>query len=110
LRPILQGTSFFPKEKFADLERPPQTIAPGGWHDVWIATCKSDDPARRTFDGNPNLCGFDYGGPLTETVLLGTLAYRVGQKLEWDPVNLRTTNSPEANLLIGRENREGWTL
>ena len=91
----------YPEEKFADFERPPQTIPPGGTHKEWIAKCKS---------GEPVMTRFEYSGPLTETVLLGTVAYRVGQKIEWDSAKLRTTNSPEANLLIGRENREGWAL
>ncbi len=99
-----------PKEKFADLKYPAQTLTRRGYHGAWIEACKSDDPAERTFAGNPSLCSFDYAGPLAEMIVLGTLAYRVGQKLEWDPVNLKTTNSPEANLLIGRENRKGWEL
>ncbi len=100
----------FPKEKFANFEPPPQTIAPGGYQSAWIAACKSDDPAMRTFEGNPGLCGFDYAGPMTEMVLLGNVAYRVGKKIEWDSSNLRVTNSPEANLLIQRQNRKGWEL
>ncbi|MDP7639429.1 MAG: Gfo/Idh/MocA family oxidoreductase [Candidatus Hydrogenedentes bacterium] len=99
-----------PKKKFADLKYPAQTLTRRGYHGAWIEACKSDDPAERTFAGNPSLCSFDYAGPLAEMIVLGTLAYRVGQKLEWDPVNLKTTNSPEANLLIGRENRKGWEL
>ena len=45
-------------------------------------------------------------------MLLGTVAYRVGKKLEWDPVNLKATNAPEADRFIRREEyrREGWTL
>jgi hypothetical protein len=41
---------------------------------------------------------------------LGNVAYRVGKKIEWDSSNLRVTNSPEANLLIQRQNRKGWEL
>jgi hypothetical protein len=38
------------------------------------------------------------------------VAYRTGEKLQWDAENLKTTNCPEANQFIRREYREGWTL
>jgi hypothetical protein len=38
------------------------------------------------------------------------VAYRVGKRLEWDPVNLIATNCPEADQYIKREYREGWKL
>jgi len=47
---------------------------------------------------------------LTETVLLGTVAYRAGMKLEWDAENMEVTNCPAANQYIRREYRHGWTL
>jgi hypothetical protein len=47
---------------------------------------------------------------LTETVLLGTVAFRVGKKLQWDAESLKVTNCPEANQLLAREYRKGWEL
>jgi len=92
----------FPKAKYADFQPPPRTIPESIGHaQEWLAACKT---------GGPTGCSFDYSGPLTETVLLGTVAYRVGKKLEWDPVNLKATNCPEADPLIRRAYREGWTL
>ena len=92
----------YPKEKFADFQPPPRTIPESIGHaEEWLAACKT---------GSPTGCNFDYSGPLTETVLLGTVAYRAGQKLEWDPENLKVTNCPEANQFIRRAYREGWTL
>ncbi len=92
-----------PEGKYADFQPPPQTIphSIGGYHQEWIAACKG---------GSRPLCNFDYSGPLTETVLLGTVACRTGQKLEWDAENLKVTNCPEANEYIQREYRKGWTL
>ena len=53
--------------------------------------------------------GFDYSGPLTETVLLGVLAARYpGKRLEWDAAKLRFTNSPEANEHVRTTYRKGW--
>ena len=53
---------------------------------------------------------FSYSGPLSETLALGNVAYRVGKKLEWDPVLLKATNCPEADQFIRREYRKGWSL
>lgn len=92
----------YPKEKFAGLEPPPQTISRSIGHaNEWITACKT---------GKPTTCGFDYSGPLTEAVLLGNVAYRTGEKLQWDAKNLKATNCPEADQFIHREYRKGWTL
>jgi len=91
-----------PEEKFKDFQRPPQTIPESlGHHKEWIHACKT---------GTPTTCSFDYSGPLTEANHLGNVAYRVGKKIEWDPVNLKATNAPEADQFIRREYRKGWNL
>ena len=91
----------YPEDKFADVKRP--QLFPRSIHHAqeWITACKT---------GSPTGCHFGYSGPLTETVLLGTVAHRAGMKLEWDPVNLKATNCPEADRFIRREYRKGWTL
>ncbi len=92
----------FPELKFQGFTPPPQTIPNSiGHHQEWIRACKT---------GEPTTCNFDYSGALTETVLLGNVAYRVGKRIEWDPVELAVTNAPEAAGLIRREYREGWEL
>ena len=54
---------------------------------------------------------FDFAGPLTEAVLLGTVSVRLGgRQLVWDSENLRVTNIPEANRYIHYDYRKGWTL
>jgi predicted dehydrogenase len=53
---------------------------------------------------------FDYAAVLTETVLLGTVAQRVGRRIEWDAAAMRVTNLPEANQFIRAERRSGWAL
>ncbi|OHB79792.1 MAG: oxidoreductase [Planctomycetes bacterium RBG_16_55_9] len=55
-------------------------------------------------------CDFEYSGNLIETMLLGLVAFRVGKKIEYDGVNGRVTNSAEANELLRRQYRPGWTL
>ncbi|MFH1923777.1 MAG: hypothetical protein ABIP48_28295 [Planctomycetota bacterium] len=41
---------------------------------------------------------------------LGNVAYRLGRRFEWDPVNLKATNCVEAEQYVKRDYREGWTL
>jgi predicted dehydrogenase len=93
-----------PEKQFADFQRPEPTIKKSlGHHAEWVDACIKGDPSLTT-------CKFDYSGPLSETVLLGTVAYRAGKAIEWDAANLRVTNSPEAQQLIRREYRKGWEI
>ncbi|MDP6633965.1 MAG: Gfo/Idh/MocA family oxidoreductase [Phycisphaerae bacterium] len=92
----------YPKKKFAGFKMPPKTIPRSFGHArEWIIACKT---------GKPTTCGFDYAGPLTETVLLGNVAYRVGEKLQWDPMKLKAVNCPKADRFIRRKYRKGWEL
>ncbi len=55
--------------------------------------------------------GFDYGGPLTEAVLLGNVAVRFrGTDLTWDDKAMRFTELPEADQWLRRQYREGWDI
>jgi len=91
-----------PEPDFADFEPPQRTIPESiGHHKEWIVACKS---------GGPTTCNFDYAGALSEAVLLGNVAYRVGEKFQWDPTNLKAVNCPQAERYIRRSYREGWTL
>jgi hypothetical protein len=89
-----------PEADFQDFKRPAPFI-PGspGHHAEWIEACKT---------GKPTGSNFDYAGALTEANHLGNVAYRVGRKLEWDPVNLKATNCPEADRYIRKRYRPGW--
>ena len=52
---------------------------------------------------------FDYAGPLTETVLLGTIAVQYpGDKLGWNSDALRIENHDGANHFVTKPYREGW--
>ena len=58
------------------------------------------------------MSNFGYAGRLTETILVGNLAMRVGegQRIEWDAQALKSTNVPAVNEFVQRAYREGWTL
>ncbi len=92
-----------PESKFKDFKRPEQSIAKsiGHWKE-WVEAARAG--------GGPTTCSFDYSGPLTESNHLASIAYRVGKKLEWDPVALKAKNAPEADRLLKREYRKGWEL
>ncbi len=92
----------WPETDFAAYAAPAPSIPPSvGHHQEWINACKT---------GTPTSCNFDYSGAVTETVLLGNVAYRTQQKLQWDAANLKVSNVAQANDLLQREYRPGWTL
>jgi len=91
-----------PEANFRDFKGPDPFIPRvRGHHEEWIEACKT---------GKRTASNFDYAGALTEANHLGNLAYRLGKKLEWDPVNLRAKNCPEADRLISKQYRKGWML
>lgn len=101
------GLRIAPKALHESYQRPKKRIRritgeSGGHEQDWIRACK---------DGEPASSSFEYGGPMTEMVLLGVLAERVpDHRLEWDSANLRFTNNDKANELLHIDYRTGWTL
>ena len=82
----------------------PQTIprSPGHMQE-WFRMMK---------EGTPAYSNFDIAAYLTEIILLGCVALRVGegQRMEWDGPNMRSPNLPEAAQFVKRDNRRGWSL
>lgn len=70
-------------------------------HQEWIAACKG---------GPTPYSNFEIAGYLTEIILLGCIALRVGKKLEWDGPNMRALNAPEAAQFVKRNYRQGWAV
>jgi len=91
-----------PADKFKGFQPPAKTIADSvGHYKEWTNACKT---------GSETLCNFDYSGALIENNLLGMVAFRVGEKLEWDAKNLKAVNCAKADKFIRRKYREGWTI
>ena len=84
--------------------RPPEPTLPRspGHHAEWIRACKGGTPAMSNFT--------DYSGPLTEIVLLGNVAIRVGKRVVWNSEKLQAVDLAAANQYIHREYRKGWEL
>jgi predicted dehydrogenase len=65
---------------------------------------------RMMKEGTPAYSNFDIAAYLTEIILLGCVALRVGvnQRMEWDGPNMKSPNLPQAARFVKRENRSGW--
>jgi predicted dehydrogenase len=74
----------------------------GGHYQEWVDACTGKIPQA--------MSNFDYAARLTDFVLLGNVAIRVGKRIEWDAEAMKATNCPEADQYIRREYRKGWTL
>lgn len=80
----------------------PQSIPRSPGHNQeWIDMIKGGPPAYSNFE---------IAGYLTEIILLGCIALKVGEgvKMEWDGPNMRSPNCPEAAQFVKRNDRSGW--
>ena len=73
----------------------------GSFQGEWINACKGDLKTS---------CNFDYGGLMIEQMMLGLVAYRVGEKIDYDGDNGRVLNNPQADELLSKKYRTGWVL
>jgi predicted dehydrogenase len=101
------GMRLIPETRMQDYKRPDKTIPriTEGHEGDWLRACKEG------INGRPASSTFEYGGALTEMVLLGMVAIRMkDQRLVWDAENLKFTNNAKANELLHIQYREGWKL
>jgi len=83
--------------------RPERTLprVRGGILSDWISGIKG---------GAAPCSNFEVSAPLTEMILLGTLAIRTGKPVEFDPETMRIPNNPEADGMIRSAVRKGWDV
>lgn len=94
------GPQLLPREKFQELPRP--KLAPRNHYHHFVDAC---------LGGEMTESHFGQTGPMTEAILLGTVAIRLpGQRLTWDAARMRFANAPEANNLLRRTYRQGWQV
>ncbi len=67
----------------------------------WIDACKG---------GPKTYSDFQTAGQLTEIVLAGVLALRLGRGIEWDGVNMQVKGAPEADKFIHPTFRKDWLI
>jgi len=91
-----------PQPKMDSFQQPPKTLprSPGNERE-WLDACKG---SKVKPGGN-----FEFEGLVTETLLLGNVATRMGQKLTWDRPSL-IVNSDVAQKWVRPERRKGWEL
>ncbi|HEY3863810.1 MAG TPA: Gfo/Idh/MocA family oxidoreductase [Verrucomicrobiae bacterium] len=80
----------------------PQTIPRSpGHNEEWF---------RMMRDGTPAYSNFAIASKLTEIILLGCVALRVGigRKMKWDGEHMESPGTPEATQYLTRHNRPGW--
>ena len=92
-----------PTDRYSDYTPPAQTLprARIGHQQEWIDSAKT---------GSPTMANFEYAGRLTEAFLVGNVALRTGQTLQWDGEAMQATNCPEAQRFVHPEYRKGWSL
>ncbi|MBB6052680.1 Gfo/Idh/MocA family protein [Armatimonas rosea] len=71
-----------------------------GFHKEWLEAIAG---------GTPATCHFGYSGPMTETVLLGNVAYRAQEGFDWDSKTLKAS-SAKASALVRPKFPKGWTV
>jgi predicted dehydrogenase len=91
-----------PRKEFIGYEPPAPTLPRTKEHHTeWIEACKGG-PATQS--------NFAYASRLTEGLLVGLLAVRVGKRIEWDAAQMRATGCPEADAFIRPQFRSGWEV
>lgn len=98
------GPRLYPEAKWqAFLPNRPPEVYPrnkGSHVDEWLNAIKGEGPTPGS--------NFEYAGQLTETVLLGAMAQRTNQRIEWDAAAMQVTNAPELNAFVKEPVRRGW--
>jgi predicted dehydrogenase len=98
--PHVGAPQLFPSEAFASHKRP--ELAPRDHYRSWVDAMRGEDKAHSNFG---------YSGPLTETVLLGTIAIRLPeQTLTWNAAEMKLEGAPGAAALLTKSYRKGWEL
>lgn len=94
--------TLLPEDKFEDFEGPPRTLPRARGHErEWLDACKG---------GPTPMSNFEYADPLAEFVLLGNVSTLVGETIEFDPIEMKVLNHPQADAALGREYRQCWSL
>jgi len=71
-------------------------------HLNWVEGIRSDNAKQP-------ISNWSYAGPMTEAVLLGTVASRLpGETLKWDTDNLKFAGDTKANAFVKEDYRPGW--
>lgn len=91
-----------PRKTFAQFTAPPLSLPRAAdHHQEWIQACKG---------GPRTQAPFEYAAVLTEALLVGLLAQRTGQPIQWDAARMKAKGLPQADRYIRPDFRRGWEL
>jgi predicted dehydrogenase len=94
------GLALLPKEKFENYDVP--AFSDRNHYHHFVDAC---------LGGEKTESHFAQTGPMTEAILLGTVAIRVPDTLlEWDADKMKFPNHPEADQFLRRKYRDGWSV
>jgi predicted dehydrogenase len=100
LLPHQSGPRLNPIEKFKDHPRPKPP--PRNHYHHFVAAC---------LGGEMTESHFGQTAPMTEAILLGTVAIRSpGKTLEWNAPGMKIANDEEAQAMLKRTYRDGWKV
>jgi len=83
--------------------RDPKEMQPevGHFQKQWIDAAKSGKCETA--------CDFEYSSKMIETMMLGLVAYRAGDKIAYNGATGKC-DTPEATAFLSKKYRDGWTL
>lgn len=91
-----------PVEEFKGYKEPEKSLPRTKDHfGEFAAACKGGPAA---------MSNFDYAGRLTETILLGNVAMRAGEKVMWNAADMKIENIEGGDALIRRTYRKGFSI
>ncbi len=100
LLPHVGNVKLLPEKKFKGRELPEPP--PADHYLSWVDACRGAGATSAPFESS---------GPLTEVVLLGTVALRCpGETLLWDGAAMKVENHEAANAFLRRRYRAGWEV
>jgi predicted dehydrogenase len=100
-KPVLFGANAAERSATIPVSLPRIEGGQGGHEMNWIRAIKGQEGIS-----NP----FETAVPLNETMVLGMVAMKAGQAIEYDGTATQVTNVPDANRYLTREYRKGWEL
>lgn len=98
-----------PEKDFEGFKNPEKSLPrnkrgdDAGQKEEWIEAIRKNDPKHA-------MANFNYASVLTESLLLGNVAIKLGKPFEYDGETMSIKGIAGADALLHREYRKGWTL
>ena len=100
-KPVMIGKGLEERAKRIPVSLPRIQGGMGGHEMNWMRAIRGQEAISSPFE---------VAVPLNESMILGMVAMRAGQPIEYYGKAGRVTNVPDANRFLDREYREGWVL